>query len=264
MKQTILIILIILSSSVLKATEQRKDLLIVGSDTFLLKSSPLYGTGLDIQYRDTNCFSTGLYRGYWAHWILENDSLFLIKVYSGSFLCSDSNISKHIVFEDKLFAQWHSAKIEIPIGEELFCYTCIYPLYEKHKIMTFDNGIIISEVIQSNKGKVSHYDHQDKVAKIKEFLIDSLGAVLNPVVDSSAWNQLDCDWDYTLHFDRKGRLSDITLQGISEILPEDEKCLANLKTALKGFNVSHLAIPKVPFEVTLEIWHLDGQFDIDR
>ena len=182
-------------------------------------------------------------------------------------MCSDSNISKHIVFEEKLFADWYSAKVEIPIGEQIYCYTCIYPLYAKHKILTFNNGIVIAEVIQSNREKVLYHDRQDKVVKITEFLIDSLGARLDPIIDSLLWNQLDCDFnilDYTLHFDKKGRLSDIIPEDIDEKHPEVEKCLATLKTALEGFNVSHLTLPKDPFEITLDISSYDGKFNIRR
>ena len=188
-------------------------------------------------------------------------------------MCSDSNISKHIVFEEKLFADWYSAKVEIPIGEQIYCYTCIYPLYAKHKILTFNNGIVVDEVIQSNKEKVLYYDHLDKVAKIKESLIDSLGGVLDPLMDTITWYQLDCDLSYyTFHFDKKGRLTDITLEDVDEVYPEDvgevypeeEKCLDTLKMALKGFNVSHLTLPKDPFEITLDISSYDGKFNIRR
>ncbi|MCC5918915.1 MAG: hypothetical protein JJU02_16480 [Cryomorphaceae bacterium] len=265
MKKTALILLTLFCVYNLKATEQIKDIIIIESDTFFLRFSPLYDSGLEKQYQDKTCISSALHRGYWAHWKLENDSLFLIKVINGSFFCSNADhLAKHTVFEGRMFASWYSKKMSLPIGESRYCYSCYYPLYEKYWVIDYKNGVVISEIIQPNVDQLEYYENQDKIKKVKEFIVDSLGEYLDVVVDSSAWLNLDCDWTYIFHYNRKGRLKKVSIEDMEETDYEDEKCLAILKKAVKGFQLSHLALPKEPFTIRLDVWHFDGKFDIDR
>lgn len=231
---------------------QTKDLIIYEADTFPINTPVVYGT-------DSNGFfiNQSLYE-------VKNDSIFLLLMKKDNIPYRSEAFERNANSFDNYFASYFDFKIKIPIGDQLYCYTCISPLYEKYRILTFKDGIVIKEATQSNNEKVLYHDQLDKITKVKEFLIDSLASVLDPLIDTISWHQSDCDWDYTLHFVGKGRLNDITMEDTSEIYPEDEKCLANLKKALKGFEISHLALPKVPFEVTVEIWHLDGKFDVDR
>ena len=262
MKKIVVIILTISLTTSLKGTEQLKDLIIVNNDTFYLNTFPLHGTGLELQYQDTTCFSTGLYRGYWAHWRLEHDSLFLIKVISGNFQCSDSDPSKHIVFDNRLFASWYSDQIKLPVGEKLYCYTCIYPLYERHKIIKLSNGIVVSEAIQSNIERVEYYDQQDKVEKIKESLTDTLGAFLATKINPTYWNDLDCDETYILYFSKNGSLKFVTTE--EYLYREQKKCLKILKGAIKDLDLTNYILPEQDFTIQLEVWYLEGKFEIAR
>jgi len=240
-----------------------KDLLIVESDTFSLPAIALPG-GLYNYYKDTTCLSNAPNRDYQAHWKLENDSLFLIKIISKCYRRSDLNPSKYIVFEEKLFALWSSNKLKLPLGNELYCYTCYYPLYEEYKIIEFNKGVVISKVIKSNLEEVTYHLNQDKVEKVKGYLIDSLGQYLDSEIDSSVWYYLDCDFTYILFFDKKGRLYEVEYEDMKDIYPEDKKCLVVLKKALKKFRLSNFSLPDQNFGVQLDIWHFKPGFDISN
>jgi hypothetical protein len=260
----LLIMLGLILANTLKGTEQKKDLLIIEADTFFFEFSPLYGTGLDQQHRDTTCLSTGLYRGYWAHWTLENDSLFLIKVISGSYICSDSSISKHVVFNERLFASWHTGKVKVPLGEKIYCYMCIYPLYKAHNVITFKNGVVKSEIVKSNSKNVEYYDLLDKAQKIELSLIDTLGTFFSTQIKSSKWNRFDCDFSYILHLTSQGHLKFIKLEYDYDLTTEEKKCLRMLKRALNNFDFTIYQLPQQDFTVALDIFYYEDTFEIDR
>tara|TARA_Y100000588_G_C14142608_1_gene876786 strand:- start:430 stop:1161 length:732 start_codon:yes stop_codon:yes gene_type:complete len=241
---------------------QMQDLLIIGTDTFSFKISPLLESGFRIKNGDNRCWNSALLRGYLAHWTLENDSLFLTKVISGRYFCSNTDISEHLLFNGRQFASWYTKSVEFPIGEPLFCYMCIRPLHANHTVIEFENGIVNSKYIQSNQEEVDYYANQDKEEFIKEYLIDSLGLYLDSSMDTVNWKNLDCHWQFKLKFNKEGRFVDIELQDMFYIDSEDWLCLDMLRKGLLEYQVRHLELPEKAFWINLQIDLINGEFKI--
>lgn len=118
MKKASFILITILISVCSFATEQFPDLLFIEEDTVYIKDFPL--EQLMFEYKvtdmfDTESLSTGCWRGYRAHWRIENDSLFLEKIVG----CFDENKSIDMfelfsknqyeveIYNGRIFADWY-------------------------------------------------------------------------------------------------------------------------------------------------------------
>jgi hypothetical protein len=145
------------------ATQQTPDLLIVGKDTFYLKSFPIDKLNFkeNMNPFDTGLFvSTNCWRGYIATWELKDNKLFLQKVqkcntdsiidYNKVISYFETNGYKANIINGKIFADWYSAKL---FKCEL--YDCkgrknhlqeINKIKKKHELVfTFMNGELLKK-----------------------------------------------------------------------------------------------------------------------
>ncbi len=160
-KMKILITILLISSSQLsKATEQRRDLLIFKSDTIYIDKFPLeILSEKDIkianQLDDTTCLSTDCWRQHIGIWKIENDSLFLIGLKD---CCDFNEIPLNKVFsvteiqKGKVFANWYSENINAGFGEKLgFSKVKWEIIYDKNIVIDIINGRIEKCVIEKTK-----------------------------------------------------------------------------------------------------------------
>ena len=124
--KTAVIILFLLCSLCIKATDQVSDLLIYRKDTIYLNSYPLEvlaksNSQIAKRLNDENCIKTSCRRQYIGIWKIEGDSLFLIELKD----CCDYNpIYLHKIFDrkqiqrQKVYANWYSADIETGFGKK--------------------------------------------------------------------------------------------------------------------------------------------------
>lgn len=263
MKAIVYSLLALFFTSELRASGQIRDLLIIGTDTFDLIQLPLLGSGLENAHRDLSCQNTDLRRGYWAHWKLENDSLFLIKVYRGSYLCAKTKASEHLGFEGRLFASWFTDSIKLPLGEEVDCNSCLFHLYKEHRHVHFRNGVVVSNEVKANTEQLSYHSNLDKTQKIEKYLVDSLGEYLDAKLDSAKWNEIYCDEFYILHFDIKGQFTSVAPKFPDDKDPDLTKCTSLLQNALIDYKLPALELPDNPFSFSLEIRHWFDNFEVN-
>lgn len=125
--RTLISILLILNSLLLKATEQTPDLLIYKTDTIYIDYFPLEillrnDSEIANRLNDTSCLSTDCWRQYIGIWKIENDSLFLIGLKD---CCDYKKIPLARVFtktdiqNGKIFANWYSENIKSGFGKRL-------------------------------------------------------------------------------------------------------------------------------------------------
>jgi hypothetical protein len=106
------------------ATEQTPDLLIVGKDTFYLKSFPINKLNFkeNMNPFDTGLFvSTNCWRGYKATWEIKDSKLFLQKIqkcntdsiidYYKIISHFEINGYKPKILNGMIFADWYTAKL---------------------------------------------------------------------------------------------------------------------------------------------------------
>ena len=160
--RTLIIILFIFSSLLLKATEQTSDLLIYKSDTIYISYFPLeilaeQDSIILNRLNDTTCLSTDCWRQYIGIWKIENDSLFLIGLED---CCDYKEIPLNKVFSDteiqngKVFANWYSENIKAGFGKWLAYDEGNWQhIYEKNIELEIVYGKIEKCVIQNTKPK---------------------------------------------------------------------------------------------------------------
>lgn len=182
MKKIIFSLLFILSLNNSYATPQTADLLISNGDTIpiypfiveqYLKINPAKGQAFRDYLLETFPKSTAHLRGYQAMFELKNDSLFLLKIFSGT--TDKYAINLDILFnkKDKIFADWYSGEITNPEN-------CLMPdygnkwggFYEYETDFTFEKGVLKSIVKYKNEAKFSEYTESDK-------LIDYIASNMN-------------------------------------------------------------------------------------
>jgi len=169
----ILILLIIVSNfltfSTIFATEQAPDILIIGRDTFYLKTFPLENLKVNkkiiIRPFDNDGklgkISTGCWRGYIATWKIIDSLLFLIKV-ENYFSKEKLNIVQYLrnngynpkIINGLVLADWYTDTLKnyasILYAEYKNYYLCSFDFYGKDnkKIeIVFKNGRLISNNI---------------------------------------------------------------------------------------------------------------------
>lgn len=160
MKYLSLILLIFILIE-LKATEQAKEVLIVGADTtytiFLpleefLSQHPYIKKRID---NSSNCMSTDCWRNYIGTWQVVNDSLFLVRLQD---CCDYKTISLEKVFDcksilnGKVFAHWYSDKLFSDFGEMQGCEEDDLKLiFEYTYNLTVENGQVSNVRKEKNK-----------------------------------------------------------------------------------------------------------------
>lgn len=64
--------------------------------------------------------STGLYRGYYASWLIEDNQLYLTDFWGENFLIrKEYCLSDLFPNEEKVFANWFTGSLTIPMGKEV-------------------------------------------------------------------------------------------------------------------------------------------------
>lgn len=161
--RSLIIILFIFNSLLLKATEQTPDLLIIKSDTIYIDKFPLemlleQDSIIAKRLNDTTCLSTDCWRQYIGIWKIENDSLFLIGLKD---CCDNKEIPLNKVFSEneiqngKVYAIWYSENIKSGFGKLLaFNEDNWQNIYEKHIELEIINGKIKKCVIQTTKPRI--------------------------------------------------------------------------------------------------------------
>ena len=95
--------------------------------------------------------STALVRGYIGTWEIKSKKLYLISLLG--FVDNNEKVDLNYLFPNKTeaFASWYSGDIRIPEGELLNKINLGYAsVFEKEQILTFKEGILISETVKDN------------------------------------------------------------------------------------------------------------------
>lgn len=156
-----------LSKSVF-ATEQAADLLLIGNDTIYLKTFPLESLKLKHPpFGSSDWENTGCWRKYWAVWRLENDTLYLEKIFDCMWLDSTrqeenvielfrKNGLEKFIRNGRVVASWYNT---ILVKYPYFIYdeTRIYlsepytiPV-DKFIMMRFAKGVLIENRLKDYK-----------------------------------------------------------------------------------------------------------------
>ena len=117
-----------------------------------MQAEPLYQyliTRNDIRLVSPN---TACWRGYYGSWEIINNKLFLVdlKAYIEGYVEVDLNY----IFpnHEKVFADWFTGEIIIPLGEMLqYVHLGYESLFEKYLILKLRRGVVVSEKEISSK-----------------------------------------------------------------------------------------------------------------
>ena len=155
-----ILVLLIFSSILTKATEQTPDLLIYKSDTIYIDNYPLeilshQDSIIANRLKDSTCLSTDCWRQHIGVWKIKNDSLFLIGLKD---CCDYKDIPINKVFNtskicnERVFAEWYSVNIIAGFGQLLeFDENNWEDVYEKNLVLEIENGRIKKIEIKKNK-----------------------------------------------------------------------------------------------------------------
>lgn len=154
MKTILLLLLLILP---ILATEQVPDILHKGKEKYWLQDYfPLESLDLDhppFYGGELRMLSTACWRGYEAEWKIENDSLFLIRIYE----CHNHNGKMQDIITlfkkndieftpstQKIFANWVSEELYL-VGDKTLItesFKMRYPNTKFNSFITIKNGIV--------------------------------------------------------------------------------------------------------------------------
>jgi hypothetical protein len=145
-------LLLLISFIEKEATEQVKEVLIIGKDTTYTDSQPLklylqnHQEADEIIQRQAGCMSTDCWRNYIGTWKIENDSLFLVGLQD---CCDYKPIELQKVFpteklrDGKLFAHWFSSNVICDFGEVIgYEEDDIQLIFEFNYVVEVKNGKI--------------------------------------------------------------------------------------------------------------------------
>ncbi len=129
-------------------TAQRTDTIIINGDEHVMYSLPL-----ELYWEKNNnrpsliSFNTGLNRGYYAKWLIEKNKLYLIDFYGENGFPLIKEYSLPDLFplaKDKIFADWFSGDIRIPMGKQVhYSHSAWGSEYELTTTLLFQNGVIV-------------------------------------------------------------------------------------------------------------------------
>ena len=132
-------------------TTQAGDILSYNGEKTTIATEPLKSyldTRSDVGFISK---STALVRGYIGTWEIKNNQLYLILLLG--FVENNKKVDLSYLFPNKteVFADWFSGDIRIPEGELLNKINLGYAsIFEKDRILSFKEGILISETIKEN------------------------------------------------------------------------------------------------------------------
>jgi hypothetical protein len=166
-----LLLLTIATRQSLFSTAQHPDVLYYQGDTFSIFSNPLE----DYYTEETRpehffpervaCLSTGCWRGYIAHWTIENDILYLVRIETCCWDKKRARANLSHLFGDKCIygrvkADWFTGGIMAPQGERIeYIHMGYESIYERELIFTFEKGHMVQDnVLDNTKSKRSDYE----------------------------------------------------------------------------------------------------------
>jgi len=114
----------------------------------------MYGLPLEQYWEKNNnrpsliSLNTGLNRGYYARWLIEKNKLYLIDFYGECVLPPPrkeySLIDLFPSAEEKVFAEWFTGDITIPMGKKVNHFHGGWgAAYEYNTTIKFSNGLVI-------------------------------------------------------------------------------------------------------------------------
>lgn len=132
-------------------TVQFEEELIYNGKRYNMTSLPLtsYPKEKNIKWEPRGFFSA-CWRGYIGTWSIEDNKLYLLRIES---LGIPEEVINHIFNgQEKVFAQWYTGRLCIPLGEILHReYYGPPPVYEKDLFLEIENGILVSQYERKNK-----------------------------------------------------------------------------------------------------------------
>ena len=127
-------------------TAQRSDTIRINDEGHILYSFPLEQYWEKEKNRPPLLSSnTSMYRGYYAIWLIEHNQLFLTDFY-GEFLSRKeySLIDLFPTSGDKIFANWFTGDLEIPIGKQVsYFHGGRGATYESSTIIKISKGRVV-------------------------------------------------------------------------------------------------------------------------
>ncbi len=194
--KTIILILSLLTLPFLKtfATAQIPDLLVYKGDTLSIFANPLElfpdidSLRLRLFGNKAGCSSTACWREYQAEWLIENEQLYLIGIYSccyyeDSLRSNLENLFPEKYFDGKVKADWVTGDILSPQGKRLYYVHMGYEsLFETEVEFKFDKGILIGiKKYDNSKSKESVFSQNSQ--KLIEFIYSNINWSTLPKTD---------------------------------------------------------------------------------
>ncbi len=185
--KTIIFILFFLTFPFLKlfATAQIPDILIYQGDTLALFANPLeefpkidsirpYLFGNRGRYHSTACW-----REYQAEWLIENEQLYLIGIYSCCYYKDSIKSDLENLFGDrfvdgKIKSDWFTGSVFSPQGKLIrYFHDAYLSLYEKEIEFKFEKGILVETKEHDNsKSRKSIFSQNEY--KLQEFIYSNI------------------------------------------------------------------------------------------
>lgn len=96
--------------------------------------------------------STACWRGYYGKWEIKDDKLFLTEL--EAYIEGYRKVDLNYLFpqQNKVFANWFSGEIRVPQGKRLeYVHAGYASIYEKDLMLTFNEGMLINEMLIDNR-----------------------------------------------------------------------------------------------------------------
>ena len=144
-------------STILFATAQMGDLMIINGEKKMIFSNPLDGyiSKHKIEIKNTGVCSA-CWRGYIATWDVIDGYLYILGLDECTCSPNDKPIPLKKIFPhikgDKVKAIWYSGEIRIPLGKQLeYVHGGYMSKYEKDLFFKFKNGKLIGKRVMDNR-----------------------------------------------------------------------------------------------------------------
>jgi len=177
------------------ATGQIPDKLIYNGDTLSIFANPLEQLYDNDSMRPKffgnkeGCMSTACWRGYEAEWIIFDNELYLVGIYSCCYYEDSIKADLKILFGNmfmngKVKADWFTGKIIAPQGELLYYIHMGYEsLYERELELEFLNGKLVgTKTYDNSKSRQSEFSQ--KPEKLNEFIYSNINWKALPNFDN--------------------------------------------------------------------------------
>ncbi len=264
------------------STGQIPDLLLYEKDTLDLFNNPLtqyfekFGKR-DIPGVKNDCHSSACWRGYQATWLLQNDSLFLVRITSCcNYPDGPTEGDLKAMFGKKIvFASWYNGTLRIPRGE-IWDYADMgyNATYEYEERLHIESGKLIGKDIHSNVDWIQYQIMEKKLNEKIQDLSDTLKYYISKNIN---WEKLDdtyfmCDDFYLLEYSRDGKLSHVELgtnyidsnSTLGDKIFEyraNSKCSRQIRKAIKELTL-HFIDSHRDFIIRLELFYYKGELEV--